>query len=76
MSRNVVTVDEAASLLESPELTRERKIKRVPVLCVKSVVGIVRRGDQRVLLTKINPGGTRVDDLLELDQGTSRLRRV
>jgi CBS domain-containing protein len=45
MSRNVVTVDENASLLEVAEMMREHKIKRVPVLSGKSIIGIVSRVD-------------------------------
>jgi CBS domain-containing protein len=45
MSRNIVTVDENASLLEVVELMREHKVKRLPVLSGRSVVGMLSRVD-------------------------------
>jgi CBS domain-containing protein len=45
MSRNVVTIDENASLLEVAETMREHRIKRVPVLRGRTVVGILSRVD-------------------------------
>lgn len=45
MSRNVITVDANASLLEVAELMREHKIKRIPVLEGRAVVGMISRVD-------------------------------
>ena len=50
MTRNVVSVVEETSLAEIASLFETRKIKRVPVLRRKKLVGIVSRGDLVQLL--------------------------
>ena len=64
MTREVVTVEEEASLPEIARLLEEHRIKRVPVLRQGRVIGIVSRADLVRALTheeetaKRRPGPT------------------
>jgi CBS domain-containing protein len=78
MSRNVITVDENASLLEVADVMRDHKIKRVPVLSGKSIVGIVSRVDLLKALisyasTSSTPPAARTPAMAE--SADDRLRR-
>ena len=59
MSRDVVTIDEDALLLDAVELMEVRKIKRLPVVRGQSVVGIVSRADlvQGIVSLAVSLGG-------------------
>jgi len=59
MTRNVVTVDEFATLSEIADLLEKHRIKRVPVVHDGKLVGIVSRAD---LLRILASGATLVSD--------------
>ncbi|HTR83276.1 MAG TPA: CBS domain-containing protein [Reyranella sp.] len=56
MTRDVVTAPEDATLSDVARLMMERKVKRVPILRGRSVVGIVSRVDLLQALISCRPG--------------------
>jgi CBS domain-containing protein len=56
MTSNIVSVDEDAPLNEVVHLMESRRIKRVPVLKDRQVVGIISRANLMRVLTTIEPG--------------------
>lgn len=58
MTRNVVTVDEAAPIADVARILEERHIKRVPVLSAGRLAGIISRADLvRALASATDPIG-------------------
>ena len=62
MSTNVVSVDENADLNEVVHLMESRRIKRVPVLGNRQVVGIISRANLMRVLVTIEPAAAAQTD--------------
>jgi CBS domain-containing protein len=62
MSTNVISVDENADLSEVVHLMESRRIKRVPVLSNRQVVGIISRANLMRVLATIEPGAAAPTD--------------
>jgi CBS domain-containing protein len=59
MTREVVSVDETATLGEIADLLETKRIKRVPVVHDSKIIGVVSRAD---LLQVLASGGIKTDD--------------
>ena len=66
MSRNVVTIDEAATLSTTAETLHRHRIKRVPLVRNGKLVGIVTRGNllRGLASQDVGPAGPVEDDFI------------
>lgn len=74
MTREVITVDVDAPLSEVADLMAKHKIKRLPVVCDKEVVGIVSRANlMQALLSRepVAPATPRTDEEIRKEVQTS-----
>ena len=77
MSTNVISVDENADLNEVVHLMESRRIKRVPVLGNRQVVGIISRANlMRVLVTIEPAAAARPMTTARSGSGCSKLTRA